>query len=332
MKRLIRLRHGIKGRFRLAAPSSRFGLKLALTGAVAALVALNLDWSRVAAAWRGLSAAHMLGAAALIALTQALIGLRWAWLGSRVAGVPAGRAFRDGLLGSLFSLVTPAGVGGDVYRVAAGSREARVRTGAIVVIERLLGIFVYALVFLASFSLLSGKQDGFMASLAPWIVATSIVALVLGAAGRKLLVALLARIAGARTAGLTAALAQIRAGSASVWGVAFVATLASTLAWIGAAVLLSGGLAVRPPPAGVAATAVIAELSRILPISVQGVGVREAAFGLGFADLGAAFADGVLVGAVLYVIHAAVVMAVGLPALSAGRPATVPPLGLTEKH
>ena len=277
MNELIRLRHRIKGRFRLDAPSSRFGLKLALSCAIAALVAANLDWSRIGAVWRGLEAAHLAGAAALIALTQALIGLRWAWLGSRIAGVPPRRAFRDGLLGSFFSLVTPAGVGGDIYRVAAGpsSRGERVRTGAIVVIEQLLGIFVYALVFMASFSLLAGGRDGFMASLAPWVVAVSVLALALGVAGRHLLVAVLAQFAGPRAAELMSALNQIKAGSPFVWSFAFLATLGSTLAWIGAAALLSSGLAVQLSPAGVAATAVIAELSRILPISVQGIGIAR---------------------------------------------------------
>ena len=331
----IRLRGGAAKRFALGDPSVVLVLKVAAACAITAAVAGSLDWSRVEAAWRGLRITQLVWAALAIVMAQGLIGLRWAWLASQVAGTPAGRAFRDAIVATLFSLVTPAGVGGDVYRVAASPTGpgSRMRTGTIVMTERLLGIFVYALIFLACFTLLVGRQGGFLASLAPWLLAISIAALMLGVAGRRLLAGVLARFAGARMAALASALDQIKAGSAVVWAVAFLASLGATLTWIAAAALLSDGLAVRPPFAGIAATAVIAELSRILPISVQGVGVREAAFGLGFADLGAPFDDGVFVGAVLYLMHAAIVVITGLLALGARRapPAVSPsswPLGV----
>ena len=137
-------------------PSVALVLKVAAACAITAAVAGSLDWSRVEAAWRGLRITRLVWAALAIVMAQGLIGLRWAWLASQVAGTPAGRAFRDAIVATLFSLVTPAGVGGDVYCVAASPTGpgSRMRTGTIVMTERLLGIFVYALIFLACFTLL----------------------------------------------------------------------------------------------------------------------------------------------------------------------------------
>jgi uncharacterized protein (TIRG00374 family) len=92
-------------------------LRLAGSAALLAFLAWKTEWARVASAFAGLRAGWWLLAVALYAGTQVVSSLRWGLL-ARPLGFrqPLGRFIACYYVGMFFNLVLPTSVGGDVVR------------------------------------------------------------------------------------------------------------------------------------------------------------------------------------------------------------------------
>jgi uncharacterized protein (TIRG00374 family) len=95
------------------------GKKLRLAGSVAllAVLAWRTDWRQIAVAFAGLRAGWWLLAVALYAATQVVSSLRWRLLAGPLGfRQPLGRFTTFYFVGMFFNLVLPTSVGGDVVR------------------------------------------------------------------------------------------------------------------------------------------------------------------------------------------------------------------------
>jgi uncharacterized membrane protein YbhN (UPF0104 family) len=92
-------------------------LRLAGSAALLAFLAWRTDWRQMAAAFAGLRAGWWLAAVGLYAVTQVVSSLRWRLL-ARPLGFhqPLGRFVAFYYVGMFFNLVLPTSVGGDVVR------------------------------------------------------------------------------------------------------------------------------------------------------------------------------------------------------------------------
>jgi hypothetical protein len=88
-------------------------------------------------------------------------------------------------------------------------------------------------------------------------------------------------------------------------------SVCAVAAWIFAALPLasSAGLDIGIP--ALAAAVILTEFARLLPISVQGIGVREATFSALVAQMGGDASAGFVVCAVLYLVNYVVIAAAG---------------------
>lgn len=310
----------------------RIGASAGLLIAAAFLV----DWGELLTALRRFPVGLAAAGAAACALTLLLLTVRW-WLMIR-RFAPGGFLLHAGhfWMGTVAGLFTPAAIGADVYRVAVlrggvarrpDSRDpistdpistGPISTGAaaagVVLRERLIGLLGYCLFYLGCRAAAPAAPASLDAAAAVLAAAAAGLAAMLAAGpslGRLLGRLLERQPPGARQTaiwgGRLAAMATAAGtGSPAALAVSLGLTLAACAVWAAALGLFLAGLGERPGAAAVGMIAVLAELARWLPISIQGVGVREAAAAFGVERFGGDPAIGFAAGGLVYLLHAAV--------------------------
>jgi uncharacterized membrane protein YbhN (UPF0104 family) len=242
------------------------------------------NWLLVVCGVLGLTAVHLLGAAAWRVLCRQIGGLRLAWT----------TTLRVYFAAQALGGITPANIGGDAYRVLAVRRAGLGWRAALapVLVQRATSYLALALLALAALGWLAAS-----ALLPAGILAAALVLAVLTAGVAVLLLvapapvasvrARLQRSAGADRSGASADALNFRPLIGSV----VVATLLGLL-FHAVSVLLTVLLvaAVDPSAAGipVVAAIMVARLSLAVPILPSGIGANEAILSLLFAALGLA--------------------------------------------
>lgn len=252
-----------------AAPRAlpRWGVRAAGTILFASLVASRLDLGAVGAAWRGLAAPEVLLVAAAFVAAMVVRVVKWAWQLRRLGVRFERRSLaRDLLLGVLLGAVTPARVG-ELYRLRALAPDARPVAAASLVLEKLCEVAILVALVGAG---LAGSQP-----LAGGLLLAAVVAVVwLGVSA--VTTPLLRRLPSALRVRVVAPALRARdgLGGAGLLGLLSLTSLAHALNLLGAlGVYRAFGdvsawtLAARLP---------LVTLSNALPLSLGGVGIREA--------------------------------------------------------
>jgi uncharacterized membrane protein YbhN (UPF0104 family) len=285
--------------------------------AVAVILILRVvDWRALAHALGQLSPAVLFAAAAASVLTTLLLALRWAVLAGSKPGSDAHQAFRDALVGQSFNAITPAAMGADAYRVAVagGTPGGRAHATGLVVLERLIGVSAFAIAYLCSFAVATMVTDlphVFAAAAFAFIVPAvlPLVLLVLAASHREEFVA---RILPRRLAWLATAIGAIEVLTPARLAAVLGLSIAGAVSWLLCVGILASGAGVALSPATTAGAAIITEFARLLPISIQGIGVREATFAWLVAQAGGASAAAVVACGTAYALHFALVVLIAV--------------------
>lgn len=300
--------------------SSRILTILGLFGTCAALglAAVLIDWRILMDALSRLSWPSLLMAAGLSILTTLLLALRWAVLAAPPRAMPRLSDFINALIAFLFNIFTPAAFGADAYRVTTGRRSGgRMRTAGLVGSERLMGISAYGFAYLAGFVSATAPAELFKLAVVPFCLLTAAPLLVLAAAS------FIFRRVGAsdgsqRFAALWRSFAEL-----SFWRVAgtWLISLAAVATWISCYLAVGEEMGLQIDAANVAMISVATEFSRLLPISIQGIGVREATFGWLATMAGGSFESAFAACAIVYAIHFALIALIALGLFFAQRTA-----------
>jgi uncharacterized membrane protein YbhN (UPF0104 family) len=281
-----------------------------------AVLAWRLDWRQVAAAFAHLNVALWLAAVAGYVALQAVSSARWRML-ARVQGYdgPVSAFAAYYFIGMFFNLVLPTSVGGDVVRVwylanrsGTGPRQGR-RMAALVCVmaERVNGVLV--LVALACVSAMFSPT-----ALPPWIgggVAAIGAAAVGAVAALPVLHQLFKKYPRVGDHPRLSHLRRLLAGSLAYRhhpGMLFNVTALSAVVQVGNVVVVwligeALGLPVSPWYYGVLVPLVT--LLTLLPVSVNGMGLREAGTVLLLAPLGIAAADAVTLSFLTFAVYTA---------------------------
>jgi uncharacterized protein (TIRG00374 family) len=282
-------------------------LRLAVSAGLIVYLIAKLDFAQVMDHVKGLDAIVLGLAAAMIFGMILLNSVRWAIV-LRARGVTLSlvRLLYYYLMGIFFSSFLPTSVGGDFARMVAVSNKTGRKADAFasVVVERLLGFFVLLPVGLVSIPFVSDQ-------LTEWrLVATVgvLTALVFLAAylvllrpvARRLsrlldpLLNLLSRFrARQRLEKAYEAIVGYRGHRGALYA-ALALSVASRLSWIAGCYLVGRAFSLNLTFTALMLVVPVVELVRMIPISISGLGVREAAFvtmlrqfgiqdGLGFA-------------------------------------------------
>lgn len=267
-----------------------WGVRLAGTAVALAIVFSIVPVGEVVAAARRLPPALWLAALGLFLVAHAMTAAKW-WLLIGGRGT-FGKIYQAHLAGLGANLALPGVAGGDVVRAAIVIREQgngdAVAAGSIV--DRLLDTGVLALLALLGFWALLA-DDMSLVGLA-WRL-TVLALLAAGALAAFAFVPLPALVAGEeagkakRLAFSTGAALARLARAPRLMVFSLIASLAAQLLLIGINIVLALALALDLPLAVWAYGWSIAKLIAVLPISLGGLGVREASLAALFQPFGA---------------------------------------------
>lgn len=298
----------------------RLRILAALFGTLIAVVlALSiLDWASLARAVAQLSFGVLAAATTFSLLTTFLLSIRWSVLAAPPNALLGRREFRDALVSQVFNLITPAAAGADAYRVIiAGDREGgRGRAAGLIILERIFGIggFALAFVFCYAAAAVYGRPPVlFLAALSIFgvLAALPFVTMFFAwlIASHKHLW-LESRLPVTIKAILAAVVGVLPARAAAALGL----SILGTVMWLVCLMVLASATEVGLDHAVVGMIAIITEFSRLLPISFQGIGVREATFAFLAAQAGGSSEAAFAACAAAYALHFALVTAVAFAA------------------
>jgi uncharacterized protein (TIRG00374 family) len=269
-------------------------LKIGVSAAILGALALKTDWEHVSTTVRGLRWNYALASFGVLLAAQVVSALRWQWL-ARPLGFdgPLPRYVGIYFIGMFFNLVLPTSVGGDAVRAVYlnGGSGRKVPAVLSVLLDRLSGLLLLLVVACVAAVICP-------VALPPWVklsVAGSAAAAVVGltlapwiaskaASGLAINGGKLARF-GRLAASINAATSVYRREpqlivSSTVLSAIVQASSVLQVALLGAAV----GLDLPWSVYGVAAPMVA--LLTLLPVSLNGMGVREAGMVLFLAPAG----------------------------------------------
>jgi uncharacterized membrane protein YbhN (UPF0104 family) len=248
---------------------------------------------------RGASVAWMVAALALYLLT--VLASAWRWgvlLDAQGVHVPGRRLTQSFLVATFFNNFLPSNIGGDVVRITDTAKDTNSKTLAALVVLMDRGIGLLGLVLLAAVAATvaatSGTvTDGPVPSWMLWggfAVATAITAPAVFAPGMlERVLAPLRRVhpewVGARLEALGGVLERFRQAPAALfWCFVGALLVQALLVAFYAAVAHSIGVSVSPWHMAIVVP--MSFLVQMLPISVNGLGLREATFSFYFSRLG----------------------------------------------
>lgn len=280
---------------------------------IALLIGLHLlNWQQL---WQSASRIDVLSLLLGLLLAVAsvgLVGLRWIYIVRRIAPAPLYEQCRLYCLGTFFNSFTPANIGGDVYRVLALRSWTADRSVsgllAAVTVERILGLgsFLagYLLALAAHMAITRGEArhlPGLLLYPAPPALLVLLVMVLLPRF--RLDPFLPMRFRSGRIGGRLHdfELGARMAISANLWRLGGLSLLA-WVSWAATVLTIGSNLNLNLPIATVAMIVSLTEIIRLVPISFQGIGIREGAFSVLIGLAGGSPATGFVVAAVAYAV------------------------------
>jgi len=302
-------------------PARRYAvtaLKLAVSVVLLAVLFTRVDVHQLWASARRASLSWLVAASAIYLLT--LVAATWRWkllLDAQHVRISGPTLLGSYLVATFFNNFLPSNIGGDVIRIRDTARAAGSKTLAttVVLTDRVIGLIALVLVAAIGATLGSGTAGRAPSPIWPsWLWAGFVVAAVISApavlapAGLTRLLQPLTAIhpewIGERIDKLTSALERFRDRPSALAG-CFLGALIVQGGLVVYYLALVWALHIDMRLVDLAVIVPISFVVQMLPVSVNGFGVREATFSLYFARLGAPIQSAVLmslVGAALMML------------------------------
>jgi uncharacterized protein (TIRG00374 family) len=290
-------------------------VRLAVSAGLIAFLLFKLDIYRIASHLKGLALLPLVLAALMDLLMIAVQAWRWdVLLKARGIAIRFARLFYYYLVSIFFSAFLPTSVGGDFARIVAVSRATPRRADAVasIVVERVLGFFVLIPVSLAAVPLVAGELKEWNLVILAEIVGAAIVlgflVLLIRPVARVFsrvldpLLKLFRRFrARERLERLYASIVLYRGSRRALLGAILLSVLSRVL-WVCASYFVARAFSLSIGLPALFVIVPIIELVRMIPVSISGIGLREAAFAVMLKQFGVEYSLGVSFGIIVYVI------------------------------
>jgi glycosyltransferase 2 family protein len=281
-------------------------VKVAISAALLAFLFSKVDTVRLWSAARHASVSWLVGALALYGIMVVASAWRWGLLlTAQDVRLPFKTLTSSFLVATFFNNFLPSNIGGDVIRIADTAPAAGSKTLATTVVLLDRGLGLLGLVFVAALGASAGSRFADGGPVAPvmlWIgfglaAAVAVPALVRPYSFARLLQPLRAlhpEWVDTRIARLTSALSRFGQAPAALLG-CFLGALVVQTVLVGFYLAIAYSLNI---PVGFPELAVIVPTTfivQMLPLSMNGFGVREATFGFYFTRLGLPLVSAILI-------------------------------------
>jgi uncharacterized protein (TIRG00374 family) len=273
-------------------------LKIAVSGGLLYLLLSRVDLARLWSIGSTASAGWLAAAIGLYGVVVLVSAWRWGLLlDAQHVPMRFSALTSSFLVATFFNNFLPSNIGGDVVRIRDTSRAAGSKTLAttVVLVDRGIGLLGLVLVAALGTTLTARASDA-IGPVGPgilWVALASALALATPAVMRPDAVARALRPLQAlhqdwvevRIGRLTQALARFRAAPQALV-TCFVGAVVVQAVLVTFYVATARGLGVAVPAAHLAVIVPISFVVQMLPVSVNGFGVREATFALYFREIG----------------------------------------------
>jgi uncharacterized membrane protein YbhN (UPF0104 family) len=283
-------------------------LRFGVTGLLLYWVGSRTDWEKVRVAFAGLDVRYWLGAVGVLIAAQVVSAARWR-IFARQLGLERSLAQLTGFyfIGMYFNLLLPTSVGGDVVRAwyLNGGSGKKLRSVAAVLLDRINGVIVLVLVACTAAFLAPPELPAWIR----WSAYGCLAAGVCGVMGIAA-IAWLGLLPGNRREQLGMMWEIVRTPQALIATsfYSLIVQIASVLiAW-----LVGEGLGASIPLAYYAVFVPMVSLLTMLPISINGVGLREEGTKLFLAPVGVSAEMAVILALLWFAVQLAVSILGGL--------------------
>jgi uncharacterized protein (TIRG00374 family) len=273
-------------------------LKIAVSGGLLYLLLSRVDISRLWTLARAASIPWLLVALALYLVMILISAWRWTLLlGAQHVQVPFGTLVQSYLVATFFNNFLPSNIGGDVVRIRDTAPHAGSKTTAtmIVLVDR--GIGLLGLIFVAAMGATitarGSENIGPVGASVLWALLAGALVVAIPAMLFPQAVAAMLRPLRAihqewvevRIERLTTALAKFRDAKGALLS-GFIASVLVQAILVGFYASIAQALHVTAPVEHIAVVVPLSFIVQMLPVSVNGFGVREATFGYYFTRFG----------------------------------------------
>lgn len=235
-------------------------------------------------------------ASIMIVLVHFLVmGARWYLLVRSLIRLPFLQHFSFYLLGTFFNTFTPSNVGGDVYRVSVLRPYSKSSWLVVWLLlrERILGLYGFMITFLIAVAALGYKQPSLFASARPFALGTILAMLVLllplyiGILKRFVEKALLFfQMPKISASWLTVSGRINEAVTFKESGLFLMMTLLALGLWVVAIQIIAVEMGLKISLLELMAVATLVEIIRLVPVTIQGIGLREGVFAYLLSSMG----------------------------------------------
>jgi uncharacterized membrane protein YbhN (UPF0104 family) len=296
--------------------NSGIGLAVLKWGISLLLITLTLtllDWPTLLTTLKSLSLWVTALVLLLCLLEYPLLGYRWHLISRADISISLIEQLRYYFTAQLFGIFLPAKLGGDAFRFMALRSHApgNARLLALIVQERMVGLVIYLMLFLLG-ALVFELTD--LGSGLPSVAGAGVHLLELGFGAILGLLLVLPRLLGAaermtRRFGLAISSVTLEAihQGCSVWSIrallpVLFLSLIGAAGWCLMVLLIARDLGIDIQVPAILMICTMAELLRLIPLTVQGIGVREGTFAMAFVLVGQSAESGFAVGVVAYLL------------------------------
>lgn len=286
------------------------------------LAFIVLDWEGLKLALSRIDGWAFLRAALITLLIFVVLSVRWYRIIHSVVPLPLIEHLTFFFYATFLNSFTPANIAGDVYRWASLKHFAASSARILVALakERVLGLLVYLFAYLACLpGLLHVVGQSAAANVGVFVVAGSVIfvaAVGIVLAPRVILEPLMRSKRVRSRYWLFSTVHHIKnAMSFDSWrdfAWLMACSAVGVVLWILAVHTVAVGLGMKTPLSVLGAIVVLTELIRLIPITIQGIGVREGMFAYSFVLLGESAEMGFVVGAISYLALTCAMITCGL--------------------
>jgi uncharacterized membrane protein YbhN (UPF0104 family) len=303
-----------------------FAAKLIATLAILAFAIHSMDWNSLLLALRQFQPWVIVVVTLILIAEIPVLGLRWAIIAGPRVALPLAEHQRRYAVASFYNSFTPGQVGGDVYRFFAFREhfvETRGELVALLLQERMIGFVSYCAGFLIglglSWAILPQEHAAQINTL--FLLGAISLCFVLGAVLAPVFLALpIFRRMLSFSPKLVRLFDLLRLvfsfSSARQFFSIMVLTVIGVAGWILALELLAWQMDLRVPIALMLLLGTATDLIRLVPITVQGIGLREGAFAWLFGAFGYPPEQGFVLGAIGYACVSLAILIAGVIGIS----------------
>lgn len=280
-----------------------------------------LDIQTIIKTIRSGSAMSFIVAITLNVLTFFVMGLRWYILITPIMRLSFVGHMAVYFRGAFMNTFTPANLGGDAYRLAVLRKNAGF-SGELVKLllrERIIGFYGYVTIFLVAYisvlfsvgfdTPLAGNPYTFGVIAALGVFSLPFIARHMGAG----FTSITRRIIGGERLPKLENYTEILAGLLSLNGILplILITFCGIAMWVLSIKIIAAGFGLSVPLTHLATVATLVEIIRLVPITIQGIGLREGAFAYLLAFLGHNPEQCYVVGTIVYLAQSVAIILSG---------------------